>query len=228
MWKGSGARESFFVIGHVSWATGVHQSLVLQTSIHHLHRMREGRWLSAGVSEKNLRNLVFNHTIWASLHNSLHLTIWASGTWTVMGKAWTIKVTQLKVRIDTSSGKTMSTRGTNTTMRAWVHTKASRHNTTLSWTKTIWAMVRSMRKMRRSTRRKVRWKINKLIMIWVSSIVHMHLLHSLASKAKIIQVTRTTTKHANVNFLTWIWSIFLHTSLGVEGWLVTRWVVGFG
>jgi hypothetical protein len=144
------------------------------------------------------------------------------------GKHGPSKWRRLKVRIDTPSGKTMSTRGMNTTMRAWVDTRVSRHKTTLSWTKTIWAMVRSMRKMRRSTRRKVRWKINKLIMIWVSSIVHMHLLHSLASKAKIIQVTRTTTKHANVNFLTWIWSIFLHTSLGVEGWLVTRWVVGFG
>jgi hypothetical protein len=71
------------------------------------------------------------------------------------------------------------------------------------------------------------WKINKLIMIRVSSIVHMPLLHSLALKAKLIQVTRTATKHANVNFLAWIWSIFLHTSLGVEGWFEIGWVVGF-
>jgi hypothetical protein len=56
----------------------------------------------------------------------------------------------------------------------------------------------------------------------------MPLLHSLAPKAKLIQVTHTATKHANVNFLTWIWSIFLHTSLGVEGWLWIGWVVGFG
>jgi hypothetical protein len=43
----------------------------------------------------------------------------------------------------------------------------------------------------------------------------------------LIQVTRTATKHANINILTWIWSIFLQTSLGVEGWLGIRWVVGF-
>jgi hypothetical protein len=28
----------------------------------HLHRMRRGRWLSAGVSEINLRNPALNHT----------------------------------------------------------------------------------------------------------------------------------------------------------------------
>jgi hypothetical protein len=56
----------------------------------------------------------------------------------------------------------------------------------------------------------------------------MPLLHSLASKAKLIQVTHTVTKHANVNFLTWIWSIFLHTSLGIEGCLWIGWVVAFG
>jgi hypothetical protein len=145
-----------------------------------------------------------------------------------MGKAWIIKATRLKVRIDTSSGKIMPTRGMNTTMRAWVNIKASRHKTALSWTKTIWAMVRSMRKTRQSTRRKVRWKINKLIMIWVSSIVHMPLLYSLALKAKLTRVTHMATKHANVNFLTWVWSIFLHTSFGVEGWLGIGWVVGFG
>jgi hypothetical protein len=48
------------------------------------------------------------------------------------------------------------------------------------------------------------------------------------AKAKLIQVTRTATKHTNVNFLTWIWSFFLRTSLGVEGWLGIGWVVGFG
>jgi hypothetical protein len=56
----------------------------------------------------------------------------------------------------------------------------------------------------------------------------MPLLHSLVLKAKLIQVTHMTTKHTNVNFLTWIWSIFLHTSRGVEGWLGIGWVVGFG
>jgi hypothetical protein len=42
-----------------------------------------------------------------------------------------------------------------------------------------------------------------------------------------MQVTRTATKHANVNFVTLIWSIFLHTSLGVEGSFGIGWVVGF-
>jgi hypothetical protein len=56
----------------------------------------------------------------------------------------------------------------------------------------------------------------------------MPLLHSLTPKAKLIQVTHTATKHANVNFRTWIRSIFLHTSLRVEGWIGIRWVVGFG
>jgi hypothetical protein len=56
----------------------------------------------------------------------------------------------------------------------------------------------------------------------------MPLLHSLAPKAKLTQVTRTATKYANINFFTWIWSIFLHTSLWVEGWLGIGWVVGFG
>jgi hypothetical protein len=35
--------------------------------------------------------------------------------------------------------------------------------------------------------------------IWVSSIVHMPLLHSLVLKEKLNQVTRTTTKYASVN-----------------------------
>jgi hypothetical protein len=65
-------------------------------------------------------------------------------------------------------------------------------------------------------------------MISVSSIIKAPLLHSLAVKAKLIQVTRTAIKHANVNFLTGIWSIFLHTSLGVDEWLGIGWVVGFG
>jgi hypothetical protein len=40
-------------------------------------------------------------------------------------------------------------------------------------------------------------------------------------------VTRAATKHVNVNFLTWIWGIFLHTSHGVEGWHGIGWLVGF-
>jgi hypothetical protein len=85
-----------------------------------------------------------------------------------------------------------------------------------------------MKEMRRSARRGMRQKINRLITIRVSSIIKVPLLHSLAAKAKLIQVTHMATKHANINFLTWIWSIFLHTSLGVEGWLGIGWVVGFG
>jgi hypothetical protein len=61
-----------------------------------------------------------------------------------------------------------------------------------------------------------------------SLIVHTPLLHSLVPNAKLIQVSRTATKHANVNFLTWIWSSFLYTSLGDEGWLGIGWVVVFG
>jgi hypothetical protein len=84
-----------------------------------------------------------------------------------------------------------------------------------------------MRKMRRSIRRNMRQKINKFIMIRVSIIVYMPLLHSLAPKEKLIQVTHAVTKDANINFLTSLWSIFLYTSLGIEGWLGIGWVVGF-
>jgi hypothetical protein len=59
--------EPFSISGHVSRATGVHQPHVLQSSIVHLHRTREGRWLCAGVSEKIL---VIQH-----LTSHLHLTI---------------------------------------------------------------------------------------------------------------------------------------------------------
>jgi hypothetical protein len=58
--------------------------------------------------------------------------------------------------------------------------------------------------------------------------VHTPLLHSLALTVKVIQVTHMATKHANVNLFTQIWSIFLHASLGVEGWLGVGWVVDFG
>jgi hypothetical protein len=40
--------------------------------------------------------------------------------------------------------------------------------------------------------------------IYVSNIVHTPVLHSLAPKAKLIQVTWMATKHGNVNLLTWI------------------------
>jgi hypothetical protein len=39
-----------------------------------------GRWLSAGVSEINLRNPALNHAIRRSFHSPLHLTTWPSGT----------------------------------------------------------------------------------------------------------------------------------------------------
>jgi hypothetical protein len=161
MWKGNEAGKSFLITGHVSWAIEGHQPLILQASVHHLHRMREGRWLNAGVSEKNLRNTTLNHTTRGSLHSLFHHTIWASETWTMTGKAWIIEATQLKVRIDTSRGKTMPRQGTNTTMRMLVNTKASMYKATLSWTKTIWAMVSSMRQMRWSTRGNMRQKISK-------------------------------------------------------------------
>jgi hypothetical protein len=80
VWQGSEAGEPFLVFGHVSWATRIHGPRVLQASIHYLHRMRKGRWLSAGVSEINLWNPALNHTTWESLHNPFHFTIWPSGT----------------------------------------------------------------------------------------------------------------------------------------------------
>jgi hypothetical protein len=56
----------------------------------------------------------------------------------------------------------------------------------------------------------------------------MHLLDSLMSEAKLIQVTNTATKHAIKSFLSQLGDIFLHTSLGVKGWLEIGWVVSFG
>jgi hypothetical protein len=47
-------------------------------------------------------------------------------------------------------------------------------------------------------------------------------------ETKLIQVTSTATKHANKSFLSWLRGFFPHLSLGVEGWLWTRWVVSFG
>jgi hypothetical protein len=41
-------------------------------------------------------------------------------------------------------------------------------------------------------------------------------------------VTRTTTKHANKGFLSWLRGFFPHFSLRVEWWLWVGWVVSFG
>jgi hypothetical protein len=41
-------------------------------------------------------------------------------------------------------------------------------------------------------------------------------------------VTSTTTKYANKSFLSRLGGFFLHTSLGVKGWLWIGWVVSFG
>jgi hypothetical protein len=54
------------------------------------------------------------------------------------------------------------------------------------------------------------------------------LLDSLASDAKLIQVTSMVTKHANKSFFSHFEGFFPHFSLRVEGWLSIRWVVCFG
>jgi hypothetical protein len=90
MWQGSEAGETFLISGHMPWVTRIHEPLVLQTSVHHLHRMRRGRWLGARVSEIKLRNLALNHVTWGSIHSLLYLTIWVSRTWTTMGKMWIV------------------------------------------------------------------------------------------------------------------------------------------
>jgi hypothetical protein len=53
-------------------------------------------------------------------------------------------------------------------------------------------------------------------------------LNSLPPEAKLIQVTSTTTKHANKSFLSWLKGFFPYFSLWVEGWLWIGWVMGFG
>jgi hypothetical protein len=252
VWQGSEAGESFLVFGYVSWATGIHEPRVLQAFVHHQHRTRKGRWFSVRISEINLRNAALNHENRRGFHSPLHLTTWPNGTWTMMGKAWTVQVSQLKVGEGPSSGKTRPTRETITTMRTCAITKASRLKTVLSWTKTIWAMVGSMSELRQSTRRsarqstwksarwstriKARWnmrirtrqKINELITIWVSSILNTPRLNSLPSEAKLIQVTSTATKHAHKTFLSRLGGFFPYFSLWVEGWLWVGWVVSFG
>jgi hypothetical protein len=89
-------------------------------------------------------------------------------------------------------------------------------------------MVRFMREARWSARIRTRWKIDELIMIFVSSIIKAPLLNSLATEAKLIQVTSTAIKYANKSFLSWLGNFFPHLSLGVEGWLWIGWVVSFG
>jgi hypothetical protein len=143
-------------------------------------------------------------------------------------------------------------RETITTTRTWAVTKASRLKVVLSWIKTIWMMVRSMSELRQSTRRgvrqstrkSVRWstrvrarrntrmitrrKINELMTIWVSSILNTPPLNSLPPEAKLIQVTSTTTKHANKSLHSRLRGFLPCFSLWVEGWLRIGWVMGFG
>jgi hypothetical protein len=56
----------------------------------------------------------------------------------------------------------------------------------------------------------------------------MPLLNSLMPEAKPIQVTNMTIKHTNKSFISRLGGFFLHTSLGVKGWLGIGWVVSFG
>jgi hypothetical protein len=55
----------------------------------------------------------------------------------------------------------------------------------------------------------------------------MHVLNSLAPKAKLIQVISTAIKHANKSFLSRRGGFFPHFFLWIEGWLWIGWVVGF-
>jgi hypothetical protein len=88
---------------------------------------------------------------------------------------------------------------------------------------------RSMRRsVRRSMRVRMRKTLKELITIWVSRILKMPPLNPLSTKAKLIQVISTVTKHANKSFLSQLGGFSLHCSLGVEGWLWIGWVVGFG
>jgi hypothetical protein len=62
----------------------------------------------------------------------------------------------------------------------------------------------------------MRQKINKLIIIQVSSIIKAPLLYSPVTKAKLIQVTSMTTKYANKSFLFWLGVSFLTSLLGLK------------
>jgi hypothetical protein len=85
-----------------------------------------------------------------------------------------------------------------------------------------------MKEMRRSTGRSTRQKINKLIMIRVSSIIKVPLLYSRATKVELIQVTNTSTKHANRSFLSWLGGFFPYLSLEFGRWFWIGWIVSFG
>jgi hypothetical protein len=74
----------------------------------------------------------------------------------------------------------------------------------------------------------MRREINELITILISSIIKTSLLNSLATEAKLIQVTNTVTKHTNKSFLSCLRNFFPYLSLRVEGWLWAGWVVSFG
>jgi hypothetical protein len=126
---------------------------------------------------------------------------WASGMRNTTGKTWTVQVSWLKAGVKPSYRKAGPMRKMINTKRTWAISKASRHKAVLSWFKTIWAMVRSMRelrqitwvsakqstriRLRRNTRIRMRQKINELITVWVSSIIKMSLLNSLTSEVKL-------------------------------------------
>jgi hypothetical protein len=73
----------------------------------------------------------------------------------------------------------------------------------------------------------MRQKINKLITIWVSSIIKAPLLDFLMMEAELIQVTSTATKYVNKSLLSWFRGFFPYLSLGVEGWFWIGWIVSF-
>jgi hypothetical protein len=58
-----------------------------------------------------------------------------------------------------------------------------------------------MKEAKQSTRIRMRQKINELTTIQVSSTIEVPLLNSLATEAKLIQVTSTVTKYTNKSFL---------------------------
>jgi hypothetical protein len=58
-----------------------------------------------------------------------------------------------------------------------------------------------MKEAKQSTRIRMRQKINELTTIQVSSTIKVPLLNSLATEAKLIQVTSTVTKYTNKSFL---------------------------
>jgi hypothetical protein len=89
-------------------------------------------------------------------------------------------------------------------------------------------MRRTRVKARRNMRIRTRRKINKLITIWVSSILNVPPLYYLPPEAKLIQVTSAATKHAHKSFLSRLGGFLPCFSLWVKGWLWIGWVMGFG